>query len=149
MQVTIHSTETEPRIVSCSDSSDSERGVASAGAMGQKDQKEKPKTMPGFRYDTTYQRWIRDEKATNGVVTVTTMTGEEYTAWPVCYALLESKGIKSYEVEDVLEMVQARMSESVTGIRLKRRGVSRHPGCHPCSCCATAEGQGHPHRHPP
>jgi len=55
----------------------------------------------GFRYDTTYQRWVRDERATNSMTTITTMTGEQYTAWPVCFSVLEQKGLKSYAVEDV------------------------------------------------
>jgi len=71
--------------------------------------KEEVKDEPGFYWDPANMRWVRDDKRGLPVSKMNTLiqpkSGAAYTAWPVVHTILAEHGLKSYSVEEAMDIV--------------------------------------------
>ncbi|KAI7840270.1 hypothetical protein COHA_006052 [Chlorella ohadii] len=72
---------------------------------------------PGFKFDGSMQRWVRDDRfAGKSMTTVQPLSGTAYTVWPVMHTYLTEKGLKQVDEEEALAL--ARKGAVIVDVRL-------------------------------
>lgn len=79
-----------------------------------------------FKYDPSMQRWVRSKsKAPSAAeTTMQPMSGPSYTVWPVCWAYLVSKKLKSIDEEEALKLM--KKGAVLIDVRLAKAYTAQH-----------------------
>jgi len=72
----------------------------------------------GSKWDPTFQRWVKDERAEYEDIIITPKAGSPYIIWPAIFQVLKQKGLESLPTSEVEQLLEEN-KVTVVDVRMK------------------------------
>eukprot|EP00466_Bigelowiella_natans_P001480 jgi/Bigna1/89643/estExt_fgenesh1_pg.C_530017 len=79
----------------------------------------------GSKWDPTFQRWVKDERAEYEDIIITPKAGSPYIIWPAIFQVLKQKGLESLPTSEVEQLLEEH-KVTVVDVRMKDQYAQNH-----------------------